>query len=131
VEWFLKKHKLTEKNMRVSDDVLEAFSKYNWPGNVRELENVIERAAILSPGREITIDHLPIEVRYSNDSMFYSGGTYDKSFKEAKVEFEKIYLKKLLERTSYDIARASKFAKVTRAYVYEMLKKYNIDYKKK
>jgi transcriptional regulator of acetoin/glycerol metabolism len=24
--------------------------KYPWPGNVRELENVIERAAILSPG---------------------------------------------------------------------------------
>jgi DNA-binding NtrC family response regulator len=63
--------------------------------------------------------------------MFYGGGTYDKSFKEAKVEFEKTYLKKLLERTSYDIARASKFAGVTRAYVYEMLKKYNIDYKKK
>ncbi len=130
VEWFLKKHKLAEKNMRVSDDVFEAFSKYNWPGNVRELENVIERAGILSPSNEITADDLPIEVRYSDDSMFY-GETYDKTFKEAKVEFEKTYLEKLLKRTSYDIARASKFAGVTRAYVYEMLKKYNIDYKRK
>jgi two-component system response regulator GlrR len=63
--------------------------------------------------------------------MFYSGETYDKPFKEAKVEFEKTYLEKLLKRTSYDIARASKFAGVTRAYVYEMLKKYNISYKRR
>ena len=131
VEWFLKKHKLAEKSMRVSDDILKVFNRYNWPGNVRELENVIERAAILSPDNEITADHLPIEVRYSDNSMFYGDETYDKSFKEAKAGFEKAYLEKLLKKTSYDIARASKFAKVTRAYVYEMLKKYNIDYKKK
>ncbi len=131
VEWFLKKHKLAEKNMRVSDDIFKVFNRYNWPGNVRELENVIERAAILSPDNEITADHLPIEVRYSDDSMFYGDEAYDKSFKEAKAGFEKAYLEKLLKKTSYDIARASKFAKVTRAYVYEMLKKYNIDYKKK
>jgi transcriptional regulator with GAF, ATPase, and Fis domain len=29
---------------------LEQALAYHWPGNVRELENVIERAAILSPG---------------------------------------------------------------------------------
>jgi two-component system NtrC family response regulator len=77
------------------------------------------------------VDHLPIEVRYSDDSMLYGGETYDKPFKEAKAGFEKAYLRKLLKRTSYDIARASKFAGVTRAYVYEMLKKYKIDYKNK
>jgi DNA-binding NtrC family response regulator len=131
VEWFLKKHKLTEKNARISDDVSEILSKYSWPGNVRELENAIERAAILSPDNEITADHLPIEVRHSDGSMLHSGETYDKPFKEAKAGFEKTYLEKLLKRTSYDVAKASKFAGVTRAYVYEMLKKYNIDYKKK
>jgi two-component system, NtrC family, response regulator PilR len=131
VEWFLKKHRLTEKNVKVSDDVFEALNKYSWPGNIRELENVIERAAILSLGNEITVDQLPIEARYSDDSMLYGGETYEKPFKVAKVEFEKTYLEKLLKKTSYDIAKASKFAGVTRAYVYEMLKKYNIDYKNK
>jgi formate hydrogenlyase transcriptional activator len=32
-----------------------ALSRYHWPGNVRELENVIERAVILSSGRELDV----------------------------------------------------------------------------
>jgi formate hydrogenlyase transcriptional activator len=28
---------------------------YSWPGNVRELENLIERAVLLSPGRELRV----------------------------------------------------------------------------
>jgi formate hydrogenlyase transcriptional activator len=31
-------------------EAMEALAAYPWPGNIRELENVIERAAILSPG---------------------------------------------------------------------------------
>ena len=130
-EWFLKKHKSSEKPVAITDGALELLNKYSWPGNIRELENVIERAAILSLGKDITEEHLPIEIKYSSNSMMYSGETYDKPFKDAKAEFEKAYLEKLLKKTSYDITRASKFAGVTRAYVYEMLKKYNIDYKKK
>jgi formate hydrogenlyase transcriptional activator len=32
-----------------------ALVRYHWPGNVRELENVIERAVILSNGRELQV----------------------------------------------------------------------------
>jgi formate hydrogenlyase transcriptional activator len=39
----------------VPDEVMQRFGSYAWPGNVRELENVIERAVILSPGRELCI----------------------------------------------------------------------------
>jgi len=35
-------------------DAITALSKHNWPGNVRELKNVIERACIIFPGKEIT-----------------------------------------------------------------------------
>jgi sigma-54 specific flagellar transcriptional regulator A len=35
-------------------DAITALCKHNWPGNVRELKNVIERACIIFPGREIT-----------------------------------------------------------------------------
>ena len=35
-------------------DSITALCKHNWPGNVRELKNVIERACIIFPGKEIT-----------------------------------------------------------------------------
>ncbi|MCI5065374.1 sigma-54 dependent transcriptional regulator [bacterium] len=34
-------------------DVAKALSEHSWPGNVRELQNAVERAAILSSGREL------------------------------------------------------------------------------
>jgi formate hydrogenlyase transcriptional activator len=36
-------------------DAMDALAHYSWPGNVRELENLIERAVLLSPGRELRI----------------------------------------------------------------------------
>ncbi len=35
-------------------EAITALTKHNWPGNVRELKNLIERAFILFPGKEIT-----------------------------------------------------------------------------
>jgi len=34
---------------------MDALAQYSWPGNVRELENLIERAVLLSPGRELRV----------------------------------------------------------------------------
>lgn len=46
----------------VSPEALEALRSHRWPGNVRELRNVIERAAILCEGPEITLEHLPADL---------------------------------------------------------------------
>lgn len=35
--------------------VMDALVNYPWPGNVRELENLIERAVLLSPGKELRV----------------------------------------------------------------------------
>jgi DNA-binding NtrC family response regulator len=45
--------------IRVSTDAMAQLEGYEWPGNIRELENVIERAAILSDGKEIQPRDLP------------------------------------------------------------------------
>ena len=39
----------------VPADAMDALVHYAWPGNVRELENFIERAVLLSPGKELRI----------------------------------------------------------------------------
>ncbi|RJQ58067.1 MAG: sigma-54-dependent Fis family transcriptional regulator [Desulfobacteraceae bacterium] len=44
--------------MRISKEAMEKLTAYAWPGNVRELRNEIERAVILTPSQEITVDDL-------------------------------------------------------------------------
>lgn len=49
--------------MQMSPEAMEKLLSYTWPGNVRELENEIERAAVLSPSRLITVDDLSEALR--------------------------------------------------------------------
>lgn len=49
--------------------VLHQLQQHPWPGNVRELENVVERAVLLSPGRELS---LPPELNIQNEPSFSS-----------------------------------------------------------
>src|SRR3989441_4861892 len=46
------RHGLPERPLE--RDALRKLIEYDWPGNVRELKNVIERAAIMSEGNELT-----------------------------------------------------------------------------
>ncbi|UCC71853.1 MAG: sigma 54-interacting transcriptional regulator [Gemmatimonadota bacterium] len=45
--------KLGKKIESIPQAAMNALTAYDWPGNVRELENVIERAVILTGGREL------------------------------------------------------------------------------
>ncbi|MCC7475511.1 MAG: sigma-54-dependent Fis family transcriptional regulator, partial [Pirellulales bacterium] len=53
----------SEQNERrvahIDPRALAALQQYTWPGNVRELQNYVERAVVMAPGDELTLDLLP------------------------------------------------------------------------
>ena len=51
------------RRARVSDEALDALTRYRWPGNVRELQNVVEQALWLAEDNRIELEHLPEAVR--------------------------------------------------------------------
>lgn len=61
IEYFLEIY--NERNdadiVKVQPAVLDAMQAYHWPGNVRELQNYVERAVVMAPGDEFTVDLLP------------------------------------------------------------------------
>ncbi|NOQ50644.1 MAG: nitrogen regulation protein NR(I) [Desulfuromonadaceae bacterium] len=61
VEFFLQR---AQKDLGVSvtecsQDTIEFLQRHSWPGNVRELENVIKRAALLSPNHILMPEDFP------------------------------------------------------------------------
>jgi DNA-binding NtrC family response regulator len=65
VEFFLKRY--AEQNRRevrrIHPDAMRLLREHDWPGNVRELQNYVERAVILGDGGELSVGHLPPQLR--------------------------------------------------------------------
>jgi formate hydrogenlyase transcriptional activator len=59
-------------------DAMDALAHYSWPGNVRELENLIERAVLLSPGKELRVPFT--ELKSTAGSAAASGTDSSSSF---------------------------------------------------
>lgn len=64
VHYFLNYY--NERNDRyvthVDPKAMESLQDYQWPGNVRELQNYIERAVVMAPADEFTVELLPDSV---------------------------------------------------------------------
>jgi formate hydrogenlyase transcriptional activator len=68
VRYFVQKcsRRLNKTVEYVPADAMDALANYAWPGNIRELENLIERAVLLSPGKELRV---PISELKSNSTV--------------------------------------------------------------
>ena len=87
--------KIGKKIETVSRETLNLLEQYHWPGNVRELESVVERAVILSQGRELTVlDRF--------DSFPSSGATPGQEVK-ILADLEHDHILQVLQRTSWRI----------------------------
>jgi len=51
-----------DKDVELSQEVLDFLMHYNWPGNVRELQNLIERLVILTDKGILSVNDLPPEM---------------------------------------------------------------------
>jgi two-component system response regulator GlrR len=100
-------------------DAMQKLIAYHWPGNVRELEHAVEKAVILTSQEMITADLLPGGTGATTDGAI-------KPLTEAKEEFERNYLKELLELAGGNISRASQMAGRYRADFYKLLRKYGL-----
>lgn len=89
--------------------------EHSWPGNVRELENTIERI-MLTKNSQTILSIFPSKKEKKTIRPFH----------EEKEDFEKEYIENLLEHTEGNISQASKISGLTRAQIYRLMKRYNI-----
>jgi len=67
-----------DKNVELSQEVLDFLMHYNWPGNVRELQNLIERLVILTDKSILYASDLPKEMTDPGTQAISSNGSFRK-----------------------------------------------------
>jgi DNA-binding NtrC family response regulator len=107
---------------------VERLARLPWPGNVRQLRNVIEHACAVSHGETLDLAEFLASVLAPAPAL--GAVALDMPFKEAKArvveEFERVYLKALLERHAGNLSAASRSADVDRKHLRELLRKHGL-----
>jgi len=93
---------------------------YQWPGNVRELENIVERAVNLVDGNNIGPGIL--DISSVSGSMLVAG----KMPGSHLAELEKQAILKILGELKFNMSRSAKTLGISRATLYNKIKKYNL-----
>lgn len=126
-EFFLKKYSaLNHVSMKgFTKTALEKLLRNSWKGNVRELENTIERAVVLSQGRQIEADDL-LDFFDSAPSITTGHQIFDvKTLAGEDVmpadRMMKLYIKHVLEKNSWAKEKTAKDLEIDRKTLYRKL----------
>jgi formate hydrogenlyase transcriptional activator len=117
VRYFVQKfsRRLNKSVAYVPAEAMEALAGYSWPGNIRELENFIERAVLLSPGKElrVTISELkPVTAAdeagadFSASSTSLTSSTSSAAVISTLEDAERQHILRALRQTEWRIAGA-------------------------
>ena len=96
---------------------------YPWPGNVRELQNVIERAALLSPGPSL---ELGLALPQASKAGLAVSAASTASLTDQLEEAERRLLGEAMQRSAGNQSAAAKILGIERTTLQYKLKKYAI-----
>lgn len=105
---------------KFSSSCIQVLEAFEWPGNVRELRNLIERLVLICPDEMVECRHLP--ERMTSQSRPAKTLTIPVGTSIDKVE--EALIKKTLEHTGDNKARAARLLGVSRKTLYDKLKEY-------
>ncbi len=133
LDYFAKQTETSKKN--ITEDAMEILKNAEWPGNVRELINIVERLNVMVTGEKITADDVrkyTIEKNFEDMSeeekqdVISFIDSDNKSLKEAKGEFEKLYIIEKLKENNMNISQTARSLKMERSYLHRKIKQYDI-----
>jgi DNA-binding NtrC family response regulator len=111
---------------RISPRAWAALSQFRWPGNVRELQHALQHAFVLAGDAEITLEHLPDEIRGDVDIGDEEGGGSLQPLALATQEFEREYLLRALNLAEGNRGKASKLLGISRKTLWAKMRRHRI-----
>ena len=125
---------------RFSTAAMDALRQHPWRGNVREVQNVIEHTVVmLDPGAEIQPHDIPLAAGGKGDpsivgtpvtTPFPEIGEQEESYHAARdrliAEFERRYLRWLVNHADGNMSRAARIAGVDRTTLYRLMERHGM-----
>jgi transcriptional regulator with GAF, ATPase, and Fis domain len=123
---------LHRQGLQLSAEAEQAIDNYSWPGNVRELQNTIERAVILTDGRQIELRNL--NFAFQRPSTFddfahvfdLSGSLTDVAGRATRTA-ERAKLRQVLEVTNWNKTKAAEMLDVSYKTLLSKVKEYELE----
>lgn len=124
-------HKIGLKNRKpihgIGNDAMACLMAHQWPGNVRELKSAFEYAFVTCQDTMIRPQHLPPNIL---DGLTKSAPPQTrKTFN--REEIQRIELIEALEETEGNQSKAAELLGVTRVTVWNRMRRFGVQYKKK
>jgi two-component system nitrogen regulation response regulator NtrX len=122
---------ILKKDITLEPDALDVLASHDWPGNVRELKNLTERIAVMHQKDSITGDDLQKLLNKKSKKNQNSAGILpedivEKSYNEARDNFEKFYLEFHLLKNNGIITRTAEAIGIYPSNLHAKLRKYCI-----
>ncbi|MCU7879906.1 MAG: sigma-54 dependent transcriptional regulator [Candidatus Thiodiazotropha sp. (ex Lucinoma aequizonata)] len=133
IDWYVNHEKLPYRHFTVGAQ--NTLRNHPWLGNVRELKNLVQRLLILGAGNEISQEEVDAALG-SPDMGSALGGleslvSFNQPLRQAREEFEKVYLEYQLRQHGGNISRMAKEIGMERTHLYRKLKFLEIGFKDK
>jgi DNA-binding NtrC family response regulator len=126
IAWFNEKMHRTVRAVGIEAPALDAMMHYSWPGNVRELSNAIEGAFTFGDSPVILLSELPPAI-LGETTLTVAPETAPASGALATfAEVERDLIKRALDHSEGNKARAAKVLKISRKKLYAKIIKYNL-----
>ena len=104
---------------------------HEWSGNILELKNVIQRLLVLGNGEDIDVADVDLALASEAEAIENGDETinFELPLREAREQFERIYLLRKLQETDGNVGKAAKLAGMERTHLYRKLRSLGIDTK--
>lgn len=106
--------------VQLTDAAVAALQAYSWPGNIRELRNVLERALLLSDGRDLTARQLKFDRSISGETQKLVDSD------ETLAEMERRHIARVLEEEGGNVPRTALRLGIPRSTLYQRIKSHGL-----
>lgn len=109
-------HDMGRPTMEISPNAANALTKYTWPGNIREMRNVLERAVLLTEGRELTAS----DFQFETEVRAAASNRYDP--KATLADIEDTHIRIAMEEEAGNVEKAAKRLGIPKSTLYQKLR---------